>query len=136
MNKITFTTLCTATYFVMCGAVLSAPLSATDLKAAEDAVSMKYEANKMACMRGAPVAKADCLARAKNEALMARTQLEYGQDPSPKHSQSVRNAQANAAFAEDMKRCQLPEILDKALCAKEAQAELAQERAGGSAQAK
>jgi chromosome segregation ATPase len=119
-STITFTA---AVVLALSASVFAAPMTKDEYKAAKDAISAQYRADKAACDAFKSNAKDICVEEAKGRESVAKAELELNYSPSPKHEYDLRIAKADAAFEVAKEKCDDASGNARDICRKEAKSQ-------------
>jgi hypothetical protein len=100
----------------------SATMSKKDSRDASNQISAEYQRAKTACGSTRNNARDICLQEAKGIYKIAQAELEYKDEPSPRHLRNVGIAQADSAFQVAKEKCDDSTGAAKSTCRAEAKA--------------
>lgn len=123
MHKTSTIALTSAVVLALSASVFAAPMSKEEYKAAKDAISAQYSADKKACDAYKANAKDICVEEAKGHEKVAKAELEVNYNPSAKHDYDLRMAKAEAAYEVAKEKCDDASGNAKDVCIKEARSQ-------------
>jgi hypothetical protein len=100
----------------------SATMSRKDSREASNQISTEYQKAKIACGSTRDNARDICLQEAKGIYKVAQAELEYKDEPSPRHLRNVGVAQADSAFKVAKEKCDDSTGSAKSTCRADAKA--------------
>jgi hypothetical protein len=124
-TKTTFNAASIACAIAGCAAYFpaySATLSRQDAREASNQISADYQRAKIACGSTRNNARDICLQEAKGIYKIAQAELEYKDEPTPRHLRNVGIAQADSAFKVAKEKCDDSTGAAKTTCRADAKA--------------
>ena len=122
MNKFTLSALSVAICFAISPVAVGAVMAKADYKAAKADISAKYKADQAACAGMTGNVKDICSAEATGREKIAYAELIATNEPTSRHRYDARLAQADAAYAVAIEKCDDLSGNAKDVCVKEAKA--------------
>jgi len=122
MNKFTLSMLSVAVCLAVSPLAVGAVMAKADYKAAKADISARYKADQAACAGMTGNVKDICSAEATGREKIAYAELIATNEPTSRHRYDVRLAQADAAYAVAIEKCDDLSGNAKDVCVKEAKA--------------
>jgi hypothetical protein len=100
----------------------AAPMSKEEASAEKSRIEADYKSERKACDALAGNAKDVCVEQAKGKEKVARAELDYKQDASPRHRDKVAEVRADADYSVAKEKCDDLSGDQKDVCVKDAKA--------------
>ncbi|MDO8811780.1 MAG: hypothetical protein Q7J38_07110 [Gallionella sp.] len=134
MNKPYITAILAVTSLAFSTGAMAQSMSENEYKAAGKSIKAEYKSAKTGCDSFADNAKDICMAVAKGNEKIAKTELEARYKPSRKAGYNVSIAKAEADYAVSKEKCDDEEGNAEDVCMKEAEAIFAHAKSDAKAQ--